>query len=368
MKQLVLMVLSLGISTLVWAQMPNTPRIRVLNDKANLGSINEDGGGVPTTFKFVNVGKKPLKIINVLTSCGCTTPEWTKDEVKTGDTGYVVAVYNPQNKEGSFSKTLTVITNGDPQSVTLTVMGTVYASNKQMKAMFPAKSGNMLMTSNALELPAQKEDKTDTVWLGIYNPTEEMMFVEMIVTPPMMKANVDRVVLKPQGGDNIMFTYNGKLTKGLGTYTDSIYLVTSDKTEPSKLVTIKAKVVQNFDALTPEQRANAPELTLKQVEGDMGQLYQGETGVFVFEFTNTGKSDLVVRKVLADCKCITAVIPQTPIKKGAKGKVTISYNSKGKHRNIEEKVTLVVNDPKHPETVLKVRAKVVIPGKEPVTY
>lgn len=366
MKQLVLMV-SLGISTIVWGQVTSTPRMKVLNEKANLGSIKEDGGTVSTTFKFVNIGKKPLKIVNVLTSCGCTTPEWTKTEVKTGDTGFVEAVYNPVQKDGRFSKTLTVITNGDPQSVVLTIEGSVYSANKQIQALYPVKAGSMLLSSNKLELSAQKEDKIDTIWLGVYNPTSEMMFIDMIGVPSMMKVDAEQIVLKPESGENILLTYNGSLAKGLGTRIDSIYLGTSDKVEPTKLITIKAKIVQNFDNLTAEQRANAPVLTLKETEAYLGELYQGETGTHTFEITNTGKSELVVRKVSSDCKCITSVKPQTPIKKGAKGKVVVTYNSKGKHSNIEEKVTLITNDPNRSETVLKVRAKVVIPGKEPYT-
>lgn len=367
MKQLFLIV-GIVISNLVSAQMSISPSIKVLNDKVNFGAIREEDGNVTTTFQFTNIGKKPLKIVNVLTTCGCTTPEWTQTEIKTGDTGQVVAVFNPTNKEGRFSKSLTVITNGIPQSVTLTVEGSVYSSNKDMLAMFPAKIGDMLFTTSQLELPAQKEDKIDTIWLGVYNPTDEIMFVHTVATPYMMRSEAAHVVLKPQGGDNIMFTYNGALAKGLGPRIDSIYLLTSDKKEGTKLITIKANIVQNFDKLTPEQKTNAPVVNFKQTEGDVGQLFQGETGTFAYEITNTGKSDLVIRRVRSECKCITSVIPQTVIKKGGKGKILVSVNSKGKHHNLEEKFTVYTNDYKQPETTLKIKAWVVIPGKEPVTY
>lgn len=367
MKQLVLMI-SMGISAIVWGQSTNAPRIKFVSDNINLGNINENGGSVTETFKFVNTGKKPLKVLSVLTSCGCTTPDWTRTEVKTGDTGRIVTVFNPKGKDGNFFKNLTVITNGDPQNVIISIEGAVYSTNKERQAMFPHQSGNLLMSVSKLELPAQKEDKVDTFWVGLFNDGPDMLFINKIGTPGMIKADPEKAVLKSQSGVNIMLTYDGKLAKGLGTFIDTIYLGTSDKIEPTKILPVKAKIVQNFDNLTPEQLANAPALTLKQTDGDIGQLYQGETGTFTFEVTNTGKSDLVIRKVISDCKCIQSEIPKGPIKKGAKAKVLVSYNSKGKHRNIEEKVILVANDPNHPETVLKVRAKVVIPGKEPVTY
>jgi hypothetical protein len=367
MKYLVMMI-SLGISTLVFAQVGNAPSIKFPIEKVNFGAINEDDGSVSHAFKFVNRGKKPLKIENVLTTCGCTTPEWTREEVKQGDSGQVVAVFDPRNKDGRFSKSLTVITNGDPRTITLLVEGSVYSSNKDMLAMFPAKIGSMLFSTSQLELPAQKEDKIDTLWLGVYNPTDEIMFVHNVASPYMMRTEAQHVVLKPQSGDNIMFTYNGAMAKGLGTRVDSIYLITSDRKEETKLITVKAHIVQNFDKLTAEELVNAPIVNYKQLVGELGQLYQGEVGTYSFDITNTGKSDLVIKRVVSDCKCVTSNIPQAPIKKGGKGKILVSLDTKRMHRDVEYKFTVITNDPKHPETILKIKANVVIPGKEPVQY
>lgn len=368
MKQLVFIV-GILVSNIVLGQV-STPRIKFLSEKRNFGDIKEEDGSVSTTFQFVNIGKKPLKITNVLTTCGCTTPEWTKTEVKTGDTGVVVAVFSPQNKQGYFQKTLTVITNGNPQSATLTVEGAVSSRKKDMEAMFPDKMGNLLFSAKQIVLPAQKEDKLDTVWLSIYNPTNEKMFIHSIATPSMMRTETTRMVLGANDGDMIMFTYDGTIakSKGLGPRIDSIFLFTTDADQPSKLITIKANMVQNFSHLTKEQLANAPVVNFKQTEGNVGQLYQGEVGTFAYEVTNTGKSDMVIRGVRSECSCVTAVIPQKAIKKGGKGKILVSINSKGRHREIEEKFTVFVNDPNHSETILKIKAKVVIPGKEPVTY
>jgi ribosomal protein L30E len=367
MKYLVL-IMSLWMSIAGYAQVGNAPSIKFPIEKVNFGAINADDGNVSHAFKFVNRGKKPLKIVNVLTTCGCTTPEWTQTEVKQGDSGQVVAVFDPRNKDGRFSKSLTVITNGDPHSVTLVVEGSVYSSNKDMLAMFPAKIGSLLFSTNQLELPAQKEDKIDTVWLGVYNPTNEIMFIHTVASPYMMRTEAKHVVLKEQSGDNIMFTYNGAMGKGLGPRVDTIYLLTSDPKIGTKTITIKANIVQNFDKLTAEELANAPVATFKQTEADLGQLYQGEVGTFAYEITNTGKSDLVIRRVRSECKCITAEVPQTVIKKGGKGKILVSFNTSRMHREVAETFTVITNDPKHSVTNMKIKAKVVIPGKEPVEY
>lgn len=47
------------------------------------GSIAE---GVQATFefKFKNTGNQPVIINNVQSSCGCTTPDWTKEPILPG--------------------------------------------------------------------------------------------------------------------------------------------------------------------------------------------------------------------------------------------------------------------------------------------
>src|SRR5213078_2163601 len=52
--------------------------------------------GVPVTheFKFTNKGKVPAVITNAQPSCGCTTPNWTKEPIPPGGQGFVEATFN----------------------------------------------------------------------------------------------------------------------------------------------------------------------------------------------------------------------------------------------------------------------------------
>jgi hypothetical protein len=81
---------------------------------------------VPATYTFVfkNTGKEPLIITNASASCGCTTPEWTREPIKKGEKGFVKATYNAASP-GVFNKTVTVVTNGKKQTVTLILKGDV---------------------------------------------------------------------------------------------------------------------------------------------------------------------------------------------------------------------------------------------------
>lgn len=79
--------------------------------------IEYDFGKIPQgkpvyhNFEIRNEGQTPLKLDNVQASCGCTTPEWSKEPIPAGGTATIRVGYNAAN-EGSFEKNITMVYNG----------------------------------------------------------------------------------------------------------------------------------------------------------------------------------------------------------------------------------------------------------------
>jgi hypothetical protein len=61
-------------------------------------------------FEVINSGKTPMVISNIQTSCGCTTPEWSKEPIAPGGSTKVKVGYNAAS-EGNFEKTITLTYN-----------------------------------------------------------------------------------------------------------------------------------------------------------------------------------------------------------------------------------------------------------------
>ena len=75
-------------------------------------------------FEVVNKGETPFKIENVQASCGCTTPEWNKEEIPAGGTDKIKVGYNAAS-EGSFEKVITIFYNGG-QTKQIKIKGQVW--------------------------------------------------------------------------------------------------------------------------------------------------------------------------------------------------------------------------------------------------
>tara|TARA_B100000242_G_scaffold147133_2_gene104883 strand:- start:635 stop:1006 length:372 start_codon:yes stop_codon:yes gene_type:complete len=93
------------------------PEIVFETPEYNFGDIQENKGKVSHKFSFTNNGKESIRILTVKPSCGCTTPNWSKDEIKPGKKGFIIAEYNPKGRPGVFRKSLSVITNDNRRSL-----------------------------------------------------------------------------------------------------------------------------------------------------------------------------------------------------------------------------------------------------------
>lgn len=102
----------------------------------NFGDI-EKGKPVTHEFSFKNTSKETILITAVKASCGCTTPNWTKEPIKPGESGTVTATYNAANP-GPFTKTVTVTTNDTDQNKILVIKGKVNGDTAPALAPTPA--------------------------------------------------------------------------------------------------------------------------------------------------------------------------------------------------------------------------------------
>ena len=95
--------------------------------------------GKPVTYEFEvkNTSASPVKISNVQASCGCTTPEWDKENaIAPGATTKITVGYNAV-AEGAFTKPVT-ITYGDGVTKVINIKGEVWKTPAESA---PANTG-----------------------------------------------------------------------------------------------------------------------------------------------------------------------------------------------------------------------------------
>lgn len=102
------------------------PQIAFAQMKYNFGNIRK-GEKVSTAFHFKNTGLKPLKILQVQTTCGCTITEWSKNAIEPNATGEINVIFDTtvQDMIGNQTKSLLIITNARNKEVLLSLEGNI---------------------------------------------------------------------------------------------------------------------------------------------------------------------------------------------------------------------------------------------------
>lgn len=106
----------------------------------DFGKVSE-GPLATYSFEVTNTGTAPVVISNAAASCGCTTPEWSKDPIMPGAKSVIKVGYNTSGRPGAFTKTITVTSNAENATVILTIKGEVTAPSAA-PATAPASTPN----------------------------------------------------------------------------------------------------------------------------------------------------------------------------------------------------------------------------------
>ena len=93
------------------------------------------------TFVFTNVGKEPLIITRVQSSCGCTVPKKPEQPIMPGEKGEIKVSYDTK-RIGGFSKIITIYSNAKNEHKTVKIKG--YIKKKQTS---PEKEKSLLSNS-----------------------------------------------------------------------------------------------------------------------------------------------------------------------------------------------------------------------------
>lgn len=96
------------------------PKTTIKFDKESydFGTI-KDGDVVEHVYTFKNTGNHPLIIDEVVATCGCTVPAYTKTPVAPGAKGEIAISFNSKGRTGNVDKNIILKSNAQEASIPL---------------------------------------------------------------------------------------------------------------------------------------------------------------------------------------------------------------------------------------------------------
>ncbi len=335
------MALLLFFSTLINAQM-QAPQINFENKVHDFGTIEEAEGEVTYVFEFSNIGNKPLILQNVLASCGCTTPKWSKEPILPNGKGSIEVTYNPRNRPGVFRKSITVVTNAEIPKVYLTIQGKVNPREKTIEEMYPFKFSVLSSKKTHLSFFNISNHSKKTSSIMVLNTTEKPIEVKFPNLPAHIEASDVTIPAGKEG--QLIFTYNATLKNDWGYVSDNIYCWI-DGAKSVTPIKISATIVEDFSKITSKQLANAPVIALSSRKSDFGTVKVGEIVKKTFTIKNSGKSTLKIRAVKSTSDMVTCELDKTELQVGESTIVRVFIDTKNAQGRQYKVVNVISNDP-----------------------
>jgi hypothetical protein len=353
MKPVTLILAVLGIlwSSPVIAQ-TTKPGITFSEREFDFGTLRESQGRITHDFRFTNSGKIPLIINEVKASCGCTVPEWPREPILPGKSGIIKVSYNPAKQSGAFNKTIQVSSNADMPLINLMVKGIVIPTDI-VEEVYKFTIGDIRLETIYAAFGEIFKGLSSRYTIRVYNTSKDKSVVLAFrKIPSHLQVHFIPEKIEPQQEGRIELEYNTANLSDWDYVVDRLDLLINNTVFPNNRISITANIREDFSKLTSVDLESAPRAEFDNPNFDFGTIGPDAIVEHEFRLTNTGKSELFIRKVSASCGC-TAVQPaKNQIGPGASTTIKAIFNATGREGNQKKAITVITNDPKRYKTIL----------------
>ena len=291
----------------------------------DFGDVSIEDGPLTCTFTVKNIGTEPIAIYEVVTSCGCTDAEWTREPIQPGKTGAISATYKNEDGPIPFDKTLTVYIAGLGKPVVLRMRGLVHEKKKSVSELFGAvKLGSMGLKSLSYKVPNVLQGESSSDEAKIANLGRQPMKVSFTDVSPNLTVEV--VPATVPAGETAALRFSVKADPAVwGKHSYSATPVING-VKASQPITVSALTRGNFASWTPDERKNAAQCIFDESTVSFGTANAGSKVTATFTFTNKGKSALKFYSLDADADGFSATLPGETAAQG-KGSIPVTLDT-----------------------------------------
>ena len=312
----------------------------------NFGNIVHKSGPVSCTFTVTNSGNQPAVIYNVVSTCGCTNVQWTKEPIRPGQSGKISVTYS--NDEGAypFDKTLTTYISDSKKPVLLKVRGISVEKEKPLSELYTVKYGPLALRESLIKCGNMEQGGKKSEAVLVANTSSKPIKVTFTNVDKNLTVAISPNPIPANSTAEMTFTTTAdRSIWGKNTYYATPVI---NDTPAQGKIGFWAFTKENFSHLTQDQKAKGPRPTFKESTYSFGKVKQGEPVHATFTFKNDGKEKFQVYKVDSDAaKWTCSTIPVAEPGKEVSFKFTLDTKGlpKGEHLTI---VTLTTNSPLRP--------------------
>ncbi len=329
-----------------WAQTGHTTSLKFDKVVHNFGKFLASSGKKHCEFKYTNISDQAVVINNILSSCGCSVPEWNKAPIKPGESGVIKVTYLNDQGAYPFDKTLTVYVSSSTKPIMLRIIGVAYDKEKPISELYPAHFGPLGMKSSTQNGGQIEQGLKKALKENIVNISSKKINISFANTDPALEISVSPSSIAP--GESATISYTINTSKGKQRWGKNIYKATmlNDGKSIGTFAT-EATIVTPYTSLSKEEKDKAAQVFLDKSSFTFGSIKKGSKIPVNVTISNPGKTALKIYKVETGEDSMDLNYPAQIL---AGGKATVKGSISANKADPDKVfiITLVTNSPDRP--------------------
>lgn len=324
----------------------------------NFGTIAEAGGKVSCTFTATNEGTRPVVILDIVTTCGCTVPTFSRKPIRAGEQTTIEVSFDPYGRAGVIDRKLHLYDDKRNRIATLTLTGEVSPRTRTVEERYPIEAAEgirlsaTMATFNYIYVGAPIRSA-----ISLINTSDQPHRIELRPTVQSGLLEVEAPATLAAGERSaINFSYHNTVERPqYGTIRDAMELWIDGKRANLKLITHGFGV----DRATKSTKDAPPMVEVSENILKFGAVKAAAQPIRrPFAIRNVGHSRLILRKIEGK-RLTTTFVENTPIEAGETLTGEVIFDpAKADYGFFTEQLLLITNEPERPVRRVRVTAVV----------
>lgn len=324
---------------------------RVSFDKVihDFGDILVTDGTQVCTFTMKNISDEPVVIHSVLSSCGCTEPQWTKAPIRPGETGMITVSYLNDQGAYPFVKNLTVYISGLSKPVILKITGDVHQKELSLKELYPVVYGPVGFKAGSLSAGYIGQGGNRSVEIEMANISSKAVTVEFYNMTPGLTVTPSSERIPAKSKFRVICNIDTRKTDGLQWgKTPFRFSIMCNGKRYADVVAVDLLIREDFSALSEKEKKAAALPQFTATSYSCGEVKEGEVVRGVYKFKNIGKTPFRILSVDFSESGGKVEEMAEHVDPGSFSQITVSSQTEGAKGNVVNIITVTTNSPSRP--------------------
>lgn len=323
-----------------------------------LKDLPADDQPTTVTYTFTNKGDQPIIISRISPMSSQIRADWDRKPIAPKETGNIRLSFNSVQMPPNFNYNILVYSNATPNRDQIRLGANIVDNPQKPELLYRYNLEGLKFKNSTIQLNNIYDWQivSDTVYF--FNTRKDSVQIGVNYTPAHITVTCPDTKAAPGQQGKLIITYDAPKKNDYGHSYESIILSIDNKRDYKNRLSVTANITEDFSKLSKKQLANAPVASFEKKEISFGDIKPKEKATCDFKLTNTGKSDLIIRKTRASCGCTAVALGQNTIAPGESTVIRATFDSTGKSGRQYKTITVITNDPKSPEYMLTISGNI----------